>query len=31
LNLDRNIVVDIWNFWGRGSLFTRERASADSA
>jgi UDP-N-acetyl-D-mannosaminuronic acid dehydrogenase len=26
LKLDHEIIVDIWNFWGRGSLFTRARA-----
>jgi len=26
LQLDHDVVVDIWNFWGRGSLFTREGA-----
>src|SRR3984957_13241690 len=25
LKLDHEVVVDIWNFWGRGSLFTRNR------
>ena len=31
LKLDHEVVVDIWNFWGRGSLFTRECATVDSA
>jgi UDP-N-acetyl-D-mannosaminuronic acid dehydrogenase len=26
LKLDHQVVVDIWNLWGRGSLFTREGA-----
>ena len=26
LKLDHEVIVDIWNFWGRGSLFTRARA-----
>jgi UDP-N-acetyl-D-mannosaminuronic acid dehydrogenase len=26
LKLDHPVIVDIWNFWGRGSLFTREGA-----
>ena len=28
LNLDHQVIVDIWNFWGRGSLFTQGRAAA---
>jgi UDP-N-acetyl-D-mannosaminuronic acid dehydrogenase len=31
LNLGHKVLVDIWNFWGQGSLFARARASADSA
>jgi len=31
LDLGHKVIVDIWNFWGKGSLFTRARASADSA
>ena len=27
LNLDHKVVVDIWNFWGKGGLFTRSRAA----
>jgi UDP-N-acetyl-D-mannosaminuronic acid dehydrogenase len=27
LKLDNEVIVDIWNFWGRGSLFTRERVA----
>jgi UDP-N-acetyl-D-mannosaminuronic acid dehydrogenase len=30
LKLDHEIIVDIWNFWEKGSLFTRERAAGDS-
>jgi UDP-N-acetyl-D-mannosaminuronic acid dehydrogenase len=29
LRLDDKIAVDIWNFWGKGSLIVRERATAD--
>jgi UDP-N-acetyl-D-mannosaminuronic acid dehydrogenase len=29
LKLDHDVIVDIWNFWGKGSLFTRERAVCD--
>jgi UDP-N-acetyl-D-mannosaminuronic acid dehydrogenase len=29
LQLDHEVIVDIWNFWGRGSLFTREGAVYD--
>ncbi len=31
LELDHEVVVDIWNLWGRGSLFTREHATSGSA
>lgn len=31
LNLDQKIVVDIWNFWGRGSLFTQSQPLVGSA
>ncbi|MFZ3200798.1 MAG: nucleotide sugar dehydrogenase [Candidatus Acidiferrales bacterium] len=31
LNLGHKVIVDIWNFWGQGSLFAHARASADSA
>jgi UDP-N-acetyl-D-mannosaminuronic acid dehydrogenase len=31
LDLDRKIVVDIWNFWGRGSLFTKSQEAVGSA
>jgi UDP-N-acetyl-D-mannosaminuronic acid dehydrogenase len=31
LNLDAKIVVDIWNFWGKGSRFEPARAAAESA
>jgi UDP-N-acetyl-D-mannosaminuronic acid dehydrogenase len=31
LNLDSKIVVDIWNFWGRGSLFTQSEHAVGSA
>jgi UDP-N-acetyl-D-mannosaminuronic acid dehydrogenase len=31
LELDHEAVVDIWNLWGRGSLFTRERTTSGSA
>jgi UDP-N-acetyl-D-mannosaminuronic acid dehydrogenase len=27
LKLDHQIIVDIWNFWGRGSVFTRQKAA----
>jgi len=27
LNLGRKVIVDIWNFWGKGGLFTRGRAA----
>jgi len=27
LNLDHKIVIDIWNFWEKGGLFTRRRAA----
>jgi UDP-N-acetyl-D-mannosaminuronic acid dehydrogenase len=30
LNLEDKVVVDIWNFWGRGSLFTHTRSSVGS-
>jgi UDP-N-acetyl-D-mannosaminuronic acid dehydrogenase len=30
LNLGHKVIVDIWNFWGKGSLFARARASAGS-
>jgi UDP-N-acetyl-D-mannosaminuronic acid dehydrogenase len=30
LNLGHKIIVDIWNFWERGSLFTRDRAAGGS-
>jgi hypothetical protein len=29
LKLDHDVIVDIWNFWGKGSLITRERAVCD--
>jgi UDP-N-acetyl-D-mannosaminuronic acid dehydrogenase len=29
LKLNHDVVVDIWNFWGKGSLITRERAVCD--
>ena len=31
LNLENKIIVDIWNFWGKGSLFTQIRAAGGSA
>jgi UDP-N-acetyl-D-mannosaminuronic acid dehydrogenase len=31
LKLGHKIAVDIWNFWGKGSLFAQTRVSADSA
>jgi UDP-N-acetyl-D-mannosaminuronic acid dehydrogenase len=31
LKLDHKVIVDIWNFWGRGSLFTQARAAGGSA
>jgi len=31
LNLEHKIVVDIWNFWGMGSLFDQARSSVGSA
>lgn len=31
LNLERKIVVDIWNFWGKGSLATQTLTSAGSS
>ena len=31
LNLDNKIVVDIWNFWGRGSLLTQSQQAVGSA
>lgn len=31
LNLDRKIVVDIWNFWGKGSRFEPAQAAAEYA
>ncbi|HVP52432.1 MAG TPA: nucleotide sugar dehydrogenase [Terriglobales bacterium] len=30
LNLDHKVVVDIWNFWGKGGLFTRSRVADGS-
>ena len=30
LTLGHKIIVDIWNFWGKGSLSAQARASADS-
>ncbi len=27
LKLDNKVIVDIWNFWGKGSLFTQIRAA----
>lgn len=30
LNLERKIVVDIWNFWGRGSHFSQGQRAAGS-
>ena len=30
LNLGHKVIVDIWNFWGKGSLFTRDRAAGGS-
>jgi UDP-N-acetyl-D-mannosaminuronic acid dehydrogenase len=30
LKLGRVVVVDIWNFWGKGSLFVRELAAGES-
>jgi UDP-N-acetyl-D-mannosaminuronic acid dehydrogenase len=29
VKLDHDVIVDIWNFWGKGSLLTRERAVCD--
>ena len=29
LPLDQDVIVDIWNFWGKGSLFTREGRVCD--
>ena len=31
LKVDHAVVVDIWNFWGRGSLILPERAASESA
>ena len=31
LSLDRKIVVDVWNFWGRGSLFSQSQQAAGCA
>jgi UDP-N-acetyl-D-mannosaminuronic acid dehydrogenase len=30
LDLGHKVIVDIWNFWERGSLFTRDRAAGGS-
>jgi hypothetical protein len=29
LKLDHEVIVDIWNFWGKGSLIRRESAVCD--
>jgi UDP-N-acetyl-D-mannosaminuronic acid dehydrogenase len=29
LNLDHEVVIDIWNFWGRGSLIKKQSAMVD--
>ncbi|PYU72353.1 MAG: nucleotide sugar dehydrogenase [Acidobacteria bacterium] len=31
LSLEPKVVVDIWNFWGKGSLFSQSRSSIGSA
>jgi UDP-N-acetyl-D-mannosaminuronic acid dehydrogenase len=31
LNLGHKVIVDIWNFWGRGSLFTQVRTARGTA
>ena len=31
LSLENKVIVDIWNFWGKGSLFTQIRAAGGSA
>jgi len=29
LKLDHDVIVDIWNFWGKGSLIIRDRGVCD--
>ncbi len=31
LDLGHKVIVDIWNFWGKGGLFTRCRAAEDAS